>query len=166
MLKFGLLITSDRASKGIRPDETIPLLESAIRSAGWQLSKSLVIPDDSDLISEKLVEWANAKELDVILTSGGTGFSPRDVTPEATRSVIERETPGISEGLRASSLTLTPHAMLSRGISGIRGKTLIVNLPGNPKAALENFQFIAVVLEHAVALIQDDPSSQQHHQKQ
>jgi molybdopterin adenylyltransferase len=101
--------------------------------------------------------------MDVLLTTGGTGFAPRDITPEATRLVIEREAPGLAEAMRAAGLVITPHAMLSRGIAGIRGRVLIVNLPGSPKAAVENLQVILSVLEHAVELMRNDPSAEKHH---
>ena len=101
--------------------------------------------------------------MDVILTTGGTGFSPRDLTPEATRAVIQRETPGLAEAMRAASLKVTPHAMLSRIVTGIRGKTLIINLPGSPKGAVENLQVVIPVLPHAVQLLRDDPKSESTH---
>jgi len=101
--------------------------------------------------------------VDVILTTGGTGFSPRDVTPEATRAIIQREAPGLAEAMRSASLAKTPHAMLSRSVVGIRGKTLIINLPGSPKGALENLQVVIPVLEHAIQLLKDDPSSESGH---
>jgi molybdenum cofactor synthesis domain-containing protein len=110
-----------------------------------------------------LVEWADGDELDVILTTGGTGFSPRDVTPEATRAIIEREAPGIAEAMRAASLKITPHAMLTRIVAGIRGRTLIINLPGSPKGAVENLQIVIPVLPHAVQLLHEDPASESTH---
>jgi molybdenum cofactor synthesis domain-containing protein len=107
--------------------------------------------------------WSDSNEIDVILTTGGTGFSPRDVTPEATRAVIERDAPGLAEAMRAASLKVTPHAMLSRVVTGIRAKTLIVNLPGSPKGAVENLQVILSVLPHAVQLLREDPASESTH---
>jgi molybdenum cofactor synthesis domain-containing protein len=101
--------------------------------------------------------------VDIILTTGGTGFAPRDVTPEATRQVIQREAPGLAEAMRAESLKKTPHAMLSRAVAGIRGRTLIVNLPGSPKGAVENLQTVLSVLPHAVQLLMDDPNSEKGH---
>jgi molybdenum cofactor synthesis domain-containing protein len=121
------------------------------------------VPDDISLIQERLTSWADSGEIQVILTSGGTGFSPRDITPEATESVIERRAPGLAESMRAESLRITPHAMLSRAVAGIRGSTLIVNLPGSPKAALENFRVIAPVLKHAVQLLENDDQAEAGH---
>ena len=110
-----------------------------------------------------LASWADSGEIDVLLTTGGTGFSPRDVTPEATRAVIEREAAGLAEAMRAASLTITPHAMLSRIVTGIRSKTLIINLPGSPKGAVENLQVAFPVLPHAVQLLHEDRSSESAH---
>ena len=125
--------------------------------------KQEVLPDDESAIREMLISWADSGEMDVVLTTGGTGFSPRDVTPEATRAVIEREAPGLAEAMRAASLKVTPHAMLSRIVTGIRGKTLIINLPGSPKGAVENLQVIMPVLPHAVQLLREDPASESTH---
>jgi molybdenum cofactor synthesis domain-containing protein len=122
-----------------------------------------LLPDEESAIRQVLTTWADSGELDVILTTGGTGFSPRDVTPEATRAVIDREAPGLAEAMRAASLKVTPHAMLSRIVTGIRRRTLIINLPGSPKGALENFQVAIPVLPHAVQLLQEDPASESSH---
>jgi molybdenum cofactor synthesis domain-containing protein len=122
-----------------------------------------LLPDDQSAIREQLISWADGGDVDVILTTGGTGFSPRDVTPEATRAVIDREAPGLAEAMRAASLKVTPHAMLSRIVTGIRGKTLIVNLPGSPKGAVENLQVILSVLPHAIQLLREDPTSESTH---
>ena len=110
-----------------------------------------------------LINWSDSSEMDVLLTTGGTGFSPRDVTPEATRAVIERDAPGLAEAMRAASLAITPHAMLSRIVTGIRKRTLIINLPGSPKGAVENLEIIIPVLPHAVQLLRDDPVSESTH---
>jgi molybdenum cofactor synthesis domain-containing protein len=134
-----------------------------IQGEGWSLVKQSLLPDDESAIREMLISWADSDEMDVILTTGGTGFSPRDVTPEATRAVIDREAPGLAEAMRAASLKVTPHAMLSRIVTGIRKKTLIVNLPGSPKGALENLQVIMPVLPHAVQLLHEDPASESSH---
>jgi molybdenum cofactor synthesis domain-containing protein len=127
------------------------------------VTKQSLLPDDEPSIRGMLVAWADSGELDVILTTGGTGFSPRDVTPEATRAIIEREAPGLAESMRAASLKVTPHAMLSRIVTGIRGKTLILNLPGSPKGAVENLQVVIPVLPHAVQLLHEDPASESTH---
>jgi molybdenum cofactor synthesis domain-containing protein len=162
-LRFGILTLSDRSSRGERPDTSGPALTLLIQAEGWLVTKQSILPDEESAIREILVNWADSAELDVILTTGGTGFSPRDVTPEATRAVIEREAPGLSEAMRAVSLKITPHAMLSRIVTGIRRKTLIINLPGSPKGAVENLQVILPVLSHAVQLLQDDPASESTH---
>jgi molybdenum cofactor synthesis domain-containing protein len=123
----------------------------------------LVLPDDLSVLRETLSAWADRGDLDVILVTGGTGFAPRDVTPEAVRAVVERLTPGLDEAMRAASLLVTPHAMLSRSVSGIRKRTLILSLPGSPKGAVENLQVIAPALPHAVELLQDSPRSEKGH---
>lgn len=162
-IHFGILTLSDRSSRGERADLSGPALANLIQEEGWALVKHDVRPDDEAAIREILMSWADSRELDVILTTGGTGFSPRDVTPEATRAVIDREAPGLAEAMRAASLKVTPHAMLSRIVTGIRGKTLIVNLPGSPKGAVENLQVILPVLPHAVQLLREDPASESSH---
>jgi molybdenum cofactor synthesis domain-containing protein len=125
--------------------------------------KQSLLPDDESSIREILTSWADGGDLDVILTTGGTGFSPRDVTPEATRAVLDREAPGLAEAMRAASFKITPHAMLSRIVTGLRGKTIIINLPGSPKGAVENLQVILSVLPHAVQLLRGDPASESTH---
>ena len=162
-LRFGILTLSDRSSRGERTDSSGPALARLIQAEGWSVTKQAILPDEESAIREILVNWADSAELDVILTTGGTGFSPRDVTPEATRAIIEREAPGLSEAMRATSLKITPHAMLSRIVTGIRKKTLIINLPGSPKGAVENLQVILPVLSHAVQLLQDDQASEKTH---
>ena len=162
-LRFGILTLSDRSSRGERADSSGPSLALLIQAEGWSVAKQSILPDEESAIQEILVNWADSAELDIILTTGGTGFSPRDVTPEATRAIIEREAPGLSEAMRAASLKITPHAMLSRIVTGIRKKTLIINLPGSPKGAVENLQVILPVLAHAVQLLQNDPASESTH---
>ncbi len=162
-LRFGILTLSDRSAKGERADASGPALADLIRAEGWSVTKQAILPDDESAIRTALTEWADSREVDVILTTGGTGFAPRDVTPEATRYVIEREAPGLAETMRADSLKKTPHAMLSRAMAGIRGRTLIINLPGSPKGAVENLQTILPVLSHAVQLLTDDPDSERSH---
>ena len=163
VMRFGILTISDRSSRGERVDFSGPILEELILSQGEVVVKKDIVPDDLETLKEILVSWADGGELDVILTTGGTGFSPRDVTPEATQAVIEREAPGLAEAMRAFSLQITPHAMLSRAIAGIRAQTLIINLPGSPKAAQENFQVVQVVLRHAVQLLHEDPGAEAGH---
>lgn len=163
-LRVGILTVSDRSSRGERPDASGPALERAICAYGWRSEKRLVVPDDLETIRTTLVDWVEQGGLDVILTTGGTGFSPRDVTPEATQAVIERLAPGLAEAMRQASLKSTPHAMLSRGVAGICKQTLIINLPGSPKAAVENLEVIAAVLPHAVQLLRQDPGAEAGHQ--
>jgi molybdopterin adenylyltransferase len=163
-MRFGILTVSDRSSRGERPDSSGPALQDAIIAQGWQVRRRQVVPDDITAIRQVLVDWSESGDLDVILTTGGTGFSPRDVTPEATQAVIDRPTPGIPEAMRAASLQETPHAMLSRATAGISHRTLIVNLPGSPKGAVENLQVILSVLPHAVALLSEDPGAEAGHQ--
>jgi molybdopterin adenylyltransferase len=163
-LRIGILTVSDRSSQGLRPDASGPALEGVIRTRGWQVIRRDTVPDSAVEIKRILIDWAGSGELDVILTTGGTGFSPRDVTPEATMAVIDRAAPGLAEAMRAASLRVTPHAMLSRSVAGIRRRTLIVNLPGSPKAAVENLDVIMPVLPHAVQLLKEDPRSESGHQ--
>ena len=162
-LRFGILTLSDRSSRGERADASGPALARRIESEGWSVAQQSLLPDDESAIRQQLISWAESGEVDVILTTGGTGFSPRDVTPEATRAVIDRDAPGLAEAMRAASLRVTPHAMLSRIVTGIRGKTLIVNLPGSPKGAVENLQVVLPVLPHAVQLLRQDPTSESTH---
>ncbi len=162
-LRFGILTLSDRSAKGERADLSGPILADLVRAQGWMVVRQAILPDEEASIRSVLTEWAENGEIDVILTTGGTGFAPRDVTPEATRRVIEREAPGLVEAMRAESLKKTPHAMLSRSAAGIRGRTLIVNLPGSPKGALENLQTILPVLPHAVQLLTGDPNFEASH---
>ena len=162
-LRVGILTISDRSSRGEREDASGPALLQLVQEVGWFATITAVLPDDESAIREKLMIWADGAELDLILTTGGTGFAPRDVTPEATRAVIEREAPGLAEAMRAASLNVTPHAMLSRIVTGIRKKTLIINLPGSPKGALENLQVVIPVVPHAIQLLRDDPASESTH---
>ena len=162
-IRFAILTLSDRSSRGDRADLSGPALANRIQAEGWLLVKEALLPDEESAIRETLSTWADSGEIDVILTTGGTGFSPRDVTPEATRAIIDREAPGLAEAMRAASLKVTPHAMLSRIVTGIRKKTLIVNLPGSPKGAVENLQVVVPVLPHAIQLLQGDPASESTH---
>lgn len=162
-IRFGILTLSDRSSRGERTDSSGPALARLIEAEGWSIANQSLLPDDESAIRDLLVQWADSGEVDVILTTGGTGFAPRDITPEATRAVIDREAPGLAEAMRIASLKITAHAMLSRNIAGIRGKTLIINLPGSPKGAVENLQVILPVLPHAIQLLRDDPQSESTH---
>lgn len=162
-IRFGILTLSDRSSSGEREDSSGPALARLILAENWSVTYQHLLPDEASAIREILIDWSDRGEVDVILTTGGTGFSPRDVTPEATRAVIEREAPGLAEAMRAASLKITPHAMLSRIVTGIRNRTLIVNLPGSPKGAVENLQVILPIIPHAVQLLRDDPASESSH---
>jgi molybdopterin adenylyltransferase len=162
-IRFGILTLSDRSARGERADASGPALAGLVRAQNWSVIKQVLLPDDESAIRAELIAWADSGEVDVILTTGGTGFAPRDVTPEATRAVIQREAPGLTEAMRSASLAKTPHAMLSRAVAGIRGRTLIINLPGSPKGAVENLLVLVPVLEHAIQLLKEDPASESGH---
>ena len=162
-IRFGILTLSDRSSRGERADVSGPALVHVVEAQGWSVVKQGILPDSESAIRKRLIDWSDSREVDVILTTGGTGFSPRDVTPEATRAVIERDAPGLAEAMRAASLAITAHAMLSRIVTGIRKRTLIINLPGSPKGAVENLEIVLPVLPHAVQLLRDDPASESTH---
>ncbi len=158
MIHIGVLTISDGAAHGARQDisgETIRTLLKQLPDA--VISAGAVLPDESDQISALLREWSDEKHLHLILTTGGTGLAPRDVTPEATKAILEREAPGIAEAMRAVSLQHTPFGMLSRGVAGTRGQSLIINLPGSPKAVRECLECILPVLPHAINLLIDGP---------
>lgn len=162
-MEIGILTISDRGARGEYEDRSGPLLVQILNEkTPWQISKTAVIPDDFDTIANTLIAWCE-DGTNLILTSGGTGFAPSDITPEATLSVIDRETPGIPEALRAESLKITRHAMLSRAVAGIRGQTLIINLPGSPKAVRENLDVLLPILPHALELILESPDSEKGH---
>lgn len=162
-LRFGILTLSDRSSRGERADESGPALASFIQGENCSVTRSIILPDEESTIRDTLIQWADSRDFDIILTTGSTGFAPRDVAPEATKAVIQKDAPGLAEFMRAESLKKTKHAMLSRAVAGIRGKTLIINLPGSPKGAVENLGFIFPVLAHAVQLLHDDPDSEAGH---
>lgn len=162
-MRIGILTVSDRSARGERPDLSGPAIEELISERGWSVNRVEIIPDELPLLIDTLATWADSGEFDIILTTGGTGFSPRDITPEATIKVVHREAPGLAEAMRAASLNLTPHAMMSRARAGIRGRTLIVNLPGSPRGAVENLNVVLPVFEHAVALLSDDPGAEAGH---
>ncbi len=148
--KCGVLTLSDKGSRGEREDTSGPQLQKLLRTAGYEISAYLIIPDQQDLIEQTLVKWVDELQLDLIITTGGTGVSPRDRTPEATRNVIELEVPGLSETMRQSSLQQTMQAVWSRGIAGIRKRCLILNLPGSKKAAQENLETVLPALQHGL----------------
>lgn len=164
-MRIGILTVSDRSARGERPDLSGPAIEELIITQGWSVNRKEIIPDELPLLKETLASWADSGNLDIILTNGGTGFSPRDITPEATIAVVDREAPGLAEAMRAASLSITPHAMMSRARAGIRGRTLIINLPGSPRGAAENLDVVLPVLEHAVALLSEDPEAEAGHRQ-
>ncbi len=160
---IGILTVSDSAARGEAEDRSGPVLVGLVQGL-WPEVKPVVglVSDDRDKIAARLRIWADEDALALILTTGGTGFAPRDVTPEATRAVIDREAPGLAEAIRAVGLQVTPHAMLSRGVSGIRDHTLIINFSGSPKAVREQFAVVAPVLPHALELLQPDDGGIHH----
>ena len=149
----GVLTVSDRSYRGERADGSGPVIAEMLQQAGFQVAIQGVVPDEMDLIQQELKLWADEKDLALVVTTGGTGFGPRDITPEATEAVCQRMTPGIGEAMRVESLKITPRAMLSRATAGIRGRTLIVNLPGSPKAARENLQAVLSALDHGLDML-------------
>jgi molybdenum cofactor synthesis domain-containing protein len=155
---------SDRSARGERADASGPVIRSFVEERlKWAVVEQHIVPDERDVIRQTLIGWCDDLRLNLIFTTGGTGFAPRDVTPEATRDVIEREAPGLAEAMRADSLIKTPHAMLSRAVCGLRGLTLIVNLPGSPKAVRENLEVIAPALSHAIDLLREAPDTEAGH---
>lgn len=157
-MKVAILILSDKGARGEREDTSGPALEQWLARQGAKVMHLELIPDDQELIEIKLMGWADSGALDLLLTCGGTGVSPRDVTPDATLRVVERVIPGFGEEMRRKSLEKTPHALISRAVAGIRGTSLIVNLPGSPKGAIENLEAVWPAIPHAVAKIQGDKS--------
>ena len=155
---FGIICASDRCSKGLCEDKSGMLIKEMLLDLG-ETKTYKIVSDDVSLLSDALKVMCDEDKVDVIFTTGGTGFAPRDVTPEATRNVIEKEAPGIAEAIRYESLKITPKAMLSRGISGIRNKTLIINLPGSPKAVKESIEIVKPVLTHAVEILSGSPAN-------
>jgi molybdenum cofactor synthesis domain-containing protein len=152
-VKVGVLTISDRRSRGEGEDEGGPLVERMVIDAGHEVVARAVVPDEIDDIKASLTAWSDTGGIDVILTTGGTGLGPRDLTPEATKAVIEREAQGIAEAMRAYGMRITPYAALSRQICGMRGRTLICNLPGSPKAAAECLEAVIDILPHAVEMM-------------
>jgi molybdenum cofactor synthesis domain-containing protein len=151
-LKIGIITASDKGSQGLRVDTSGPLIGEMLNTIGGEVVEYIMVPDDRETISKELIRLSDMN-LDLIFTTGGTGFSKRDVTPEATLDVIERQAPGISEAMRYSSMQVTPKAMLSRGVAGIRKNSIIINLPGSSKAVRENLEVVLPILSHAVGTL-------------
>ncbi|SNB45947.1 molybdopterin-guanine dinucleotide biosynthesis protein MobB [Geobacter sp. DSM 9736] len=156
-MNVAILVLSDKGARGERVDTSGPALEKWLAEQGAAVLRTEVVPDEASLIAQRLREWSDSGAYDLILTCGGTGVSPRDVTPDATLGVVDRVIPGFGEVMRAKSLTKTPHAMISRAIAGIRGGCLVINLPGSPKGAVENLEAVWPAVPHAVAKIKGDP---------
>jgi molybdenum cofactor synthesis domain-containing protein len=155
-IRAAVVTLSDKASAGLRADASGPLLVELLEGIEALTRTAIVIPDDQPTIERTLTELADSGEIDLVLTTGGTGLAPRDRTPEATLAVADRLAPGFAEAMRAASLAVTPHAMLSRAVSAVRKQTLIINMPGSPKACREHFAVIAPVLEHAVETVRGE----------
>ena len=155
--QVGVLTLSDKGSQGQRVDESGPVVEELLASVG-EVVHVAILPDDLESIVALLIAWTDQEKLDLIVTTGGTGLSPRDVTPQATLQAIDYEIPGMAEAMRMQSLQKTPHAMVSRAVVGVRKQTMIINLPGSPKAARENLETVLPALPHALAKLAGDPS--------
>ncbi len=155
-MKAAVVTVSDGVSEGTREDASGDLLAELLAGEGYEVARR-VVPDERDAIADAIVELA--EEAVVVLTTGGTGVAPRDVTPEATRDVLERDAPGIAEAIRADSITKTPHALLSRGLAGVRGQALVVNLPGSPGGCRDGFAVLRPALGHAVSLLAGEPTA-------
>jgi molybdenum cofactor synthesis domain-containing protein len=158
MFRVGILTVSDRGHAGERTDTAGPELGRLLDPSCFEVAVYRVVPDEPEAIVAQLVEWCDREGLDLILTTGGTGLTPRDLTPEATLAVAERLVPGLPEAMRAAGLAKTPHAMLSRGVAVIRRATLILNLPGSPKGARENLEAVARALPHALEKLKGSPA--------
>lgn len=157
MIKIGILTVSDRCFRGERADESGKIIKEAFSGQNYQIAHYEIVPDEQNFIAERLRLWADSDSVDLIITTGGTGLAPRDVTPEATRQVIEKEAPGIAEAIRLEGLKATPRACLSRATAGTRRKTLIVNLPGHPSAVRDGLRVILSILPHAIELLKGKP---------
>ncbi len=157
MPTFGILTSSDLGAQGRRQDTSGQRIREMLEAAGFEISRYEVVPDEQPALEERLRRWSDEDGLDLIVTTGGTGLTNRDVTPEATRAVVDREVPGMAEAMRIQTLKHTPLSMVSRAVVGIRGRTLIVNLPGSPKAVQECLEVVLPAIPHALDMLQDQP---------
>ena len=157
-IKSGVLTISDKGSKGERKDESGELVVRMLEEQGFSVLKKKIVPDDREQITDMLVAWVENDQLSLIITTGGTGLSPTDVTPQAMKEVIDYEVPGMAEAMRAASLKKTPHAMISRAMVGVRKSCLIINLPGSPNGAKENLSVVLPALNHALSKLAGDRS--------
>jgi molybdenum cofactor synthesis domain-containing protein len=158
MITAGIITVSDKGSQGQREDLSGPAIAEMLAGAAISIKLAIIIPDETEKIKEAIIDFADVKHFDLIVTTGGTGVSPRDLTPDATLEVIDKQIPGMAEAMRQKSMQVTPHAMISRAVAGIRGKSLILNLPGSPKGAKENLAVVLPALKHAIEKIKGDDS--------
>lgn len=165
-IRAGVLTISDKGYAGERQDVSGPLMSDLLAKMGIDVAFHAIVPDEPERIQETLIDWADGEDLDLILTTGGTGLTPRDQTPEATRAVLEREVPGLAEILRLEGYRRTPMAVLSRGVAGLRGHTLIINLPGSPRAVREGLEVLAPILDHAVQMARGIDTEHHHPQEE
>jgi molybdopterin adenylyltransferase len=165
-MRVAVLTVSDRAARRERPDASGPAVRERLERAAYRVVEMAVVPDEVPEIETVLRRWADGGEIDVVLTTGGTGIAERDRTPEATLAVCDRTVPGIGEAMRHAGLAKTPHAMLSRGVAGVRGQTLIVNLPGSPRAAVESLEAVLPALPHSVELLSGSPDAETGHRRE
>lgn len=156
MYKVGIITASDKGARGEREDLSGKVIESLVAEAGYEVVDYVMVSDEMDALEQAMIRMADTLRVHLILTTGGTGFSQRDITPEATKNVIEREAPGIAEAIRYNSLQITPKGMLSRGVAGIRGNTLIINMPGSPKAVRESLEYILKPIHHGIQILVGD----------
>ncbi|MBP1748956.1 MAG: molybdenum cofactor synthesis domain protein [Deltaproteobacteria bacterium] len=153
-----IITVSDKGSRGERIDSSGPALKKMLESQGFNVNDVIIVPDETAIIADAIKHAVDDQKMDIVVTTGGTGLSPRDVTPEATRMVIDRDLPGFAEVMRSESYKITPHAIISRAICGIRGNSIIINLPGSERAAIENLGFVLKAIPHALAKLQGDPA--------
>lgn len=153
MIKVGIITASDKGSRGEREDQSGKVIQEIVEKQGWEVTEYVILPDERTQLAEKMKTWCDEYRVNLILTTGGTGFSKRDCTPEATLDIVEKQVPGIPEAMRYYSLQITPRAMLSRSAAGIRNNTLIINLPGSPKAVRENLESIIGSLQHGIEIL-------------